>query len=255
MYEKRHLDALEGFVERSQEIHDVEFQRGFDEGHDAGIRDEIASRKLTQSLQLHVGIQTDLIEPEQVDLPPEEDIFFTPTAVYTPLPLTSEVGLQTSPPISSIPLPTLAPSLLLSPSPISSTLIPIATPVPSSSPKLSWADDSAPLPLIRAPRDFSALRSNNKPFSTLRHRNQRRYQTARRASTPPVRFPSSNTNIPILLHRRPPSCRYPHFSPPLPRLNVATSLPPALDWDCDPRLSDLWDGFFHQCPDLEIGFS
>ena len=240
-YEEEIKGALADIFEREQEWRHKEYDRVFELGRTSGIQDECKHQVPAPKLQIDVSIQVDLL--------PDDDIFFTPTAVDVPLPpldsferptiATSEVGLQTSPPISSIPLPKLTPSLLLSPAPISSTLIPIATPVPSLSPKLSWADDSTSLPLVRAPRDFSALRSNNKPFSTLRHRNRRRYKMARCVSTPPACLPSSNTNIPIPLHRRPPSRRYPHLSPPLPHLNVPPPLLPALDWDRDPRLFEL----------------
>ncbi|KAF8959320.1 hypothetical protein BDZ97DRAFT_1397879 [Flammula alnicola] len=189
---------------------------------------------------------------------PTMTFFFTPSAVDVPLPLlesfekpsitTSEIGLQTSPSVSSIPLPTPTPSLLLSPVPISSistpikhaVSIPTSIPQPSSEP--SWADDSNSIPiiqLIKPPRDLSCLRSERKPFSTIRHRNRRCYRTARRVPIPPVHFPVLRTCTSRSIY--PITPRYPHLHPstPAPQPKTAPFLPPALDWDCDPRLSEL----------------
>ncbi|KAF8965651.1 hypothetical protein BDZ97DRAFT_1811669 [Flammula alnicola] len=224
-YDEETQQALVDISERAQESRDDEYVHAFEVG---------------------------------LDLPSDDDIFFTPSAVDVPLPLlesfekpsitTSEVGLQTSPSVSSIPLPTPTPSLLLSPVPISSistpikhaVSIPTSIPQPSSEP--SWADDSNSIPiiqLIKPPRDLSCLRSERKPFSTIRHRNRRCYRTARRVPIPPVHFPVPRTCTSRSIY--PITPRYPHLHPstPAPQPKTAPFLPPALDWDCDPRLSEL----------------
>ncbi len=99
MYEQRHLDALEGFTERLQELGDIEFRRGFDEGHEASVREENASPKSIQLLQAHVSTQTD---PPKLEQFPRTDF-----------------GIQTDPvPLSPAPSPSsLLPLPLLSDSP------------------------------------------------------------------------------------------------------------------------------------------
>ncbi|KDR67444.1 hypothetical protein GALMADRAFT_258398 [Galerina marginata CBS 339.88] len=225
-----HEEAIADVLDGAREHCDGEYVNAFELGRTSGIQDQREYHESLRKPLVTVGIQ--------VDLPPDDETFFTPTVADIPLPPTSEVSSQTSPSIFPAPLPLPSPSLLLSPAPILSTLIPIPIPVPTSSPKLNWADDSASLPiipLIKTPRDFSALRSNNKPFGTLRRRNQQHLETARRRSTPPVHVPSSNTNKYIPRSSR----RYPHLSPPLPHPNVTPFLPPVLDWDRDPRLFEL----------------
>ncbi|KDR68886.1 hypothetical protein GALMADRAFT_1353290 [Galerina marginata CBS 339.88] len=199
-HEKAVADVLDGAREHCDEA----FVSAFELGRASGIEDQTKYQQSLQKSQTDTGTQVDFS-------PDNDEIFFTPIAVDIPLPLTSEVGSQTSPSIFPTPLPLLNPSLLLSPAPISPTLIPIPFPAPSSPPKLNWADDSASLPiipLIKTPRDLSSLRSNNKPFGTIRHRNRRHFETARRRPTPPVHVPSLNTNkyIPKSSRRRNVAC-------------------------------------------------
>jgi hypothetical protein len=111
-------------------------------------------------------------------------------------------------------------------------------------PAFDWSDDAASIPVIpifpknQPSRDLSALRTSNpNPFSSLARRNRR------------SRFPLENRNIsgprpPFRPHRAPPhlpvsqttTCR--RF---IPISTPTTPLPPtmALDWESDPRLSDL----------------
>ncbi|KAJ7937751.1 hypothetical protein B0H13DRAFT_2261420 [Mycena leptocephala] len=105
-----------------------------------------------------------------------------------------------------------------------------ATPMP---PPFSWADDSSPdlsrIPPL-PPRDFSALRSEastSTPFSTLRYRAHRRQRFTRASH-----FPASRSSF----HRRPATCNPPSRSSASKLVFATTS---TLDWDCDPRLSDL----------------
>ncbi|KAF7341612.1 PH domain-containing protein [Mycena sanguinolenta] len=113
-----------------------------------------------------------------------------------------------------------------------------ATPVPivpsiSPSPPFSWADDPSPdlsriLPL--PPRDFSALRSEastSTPFSTLRYRAHRRHR-----STRAPHFHVSRSS----LHSQPATSNPPFRSS---ASKVAFTTTSTLDWDRDPRLSDL----------------
>lgn len=98
------------------------------------------------------------------------------------------------------------------------------------SPGLSfrWADEAHPV--LRSPglplpsRDFSALRSDAAPapFSTLQRRVHRKHKT--------TRAPPSATWQPTRFRRHPASTW------PTPR---SANSPRALDWDHDPRLSDL----------------
>ncbi|KDR66397.1 hypothetical protein GALMADRAFT_147985 [Galerina marginata CBS 339.88] len=225
-----HEEAIADVLDGAREHCDGEYVNAFELGRTSGIQDQREYHESLRKPLVAVGIQ--------VDLPPDDETFFTPSVADILLPPTSEIGSQTSPSIFPTPLPLPNPSLLLSPVPILSTLIPIPILVPTSPPKLSWADDSASLPiipLIKTPRDLSGLRSNNKPFGTIRHRNRRHLENSRRRSTPPVHVPSSNTNRYIPRS----SQRYPHLSPPLPHPNVTPFLPPVLDWDGDPRLFEL----------------
>ena len=127
------------------------------------------------------------------------------------------------------------------PSPIPNP-IHIIPPQPSTS--LNWADDTASLPILSTrppPRDLSALRSTKRnPFGSLQRRSkQSRAQVASRLHQ---KFPFSQP-----LHSR---YRLPplHPSPlsPKPRILPKASKneplvhsPSVLDWDQDPRLSDL----------------
>ncbi|KAJ7834451.1 hypothetical protein B0H14DRAFT_3709370 [Mycena olivaceomarginata] len=110
-----------------------------------------------------------------------------------------------------------------------------ATPAPvvPSSPPFSWADDSSPdlsrVPLL-PPRNFSALRSDvstSTPFSTLRYRVHRKQR-----STRAPHFHASHSP----LHRCPATFNAPSRSP---ASKVALAMTSTLDWDRDPRLSDL----------------
>ncbi|KAJ7851172.1 hypothetical protein B0H14DRAFT_3662545 [Mycena olivaceomarginata] len=140
-----------------------------------------------------------------------------------------------------------APTAELSPSPhpsptsvdisVQTDAPPIATSAATRIPFV-WADDdytpdstSIPLP---APRDFSALRSNSNattPFASLQFRARRKHK--------PVRAPRGSA-----AHT---ASRRQHYAPtPIYRLTTAALAPKptcvsisALDWDHDPRLTDL----------------
>lgn len=223
-YENDSKQAIAEILEQAQERYDEDRVSAFELGHSSGIEDEREYQESVRERQISIGVQ--------VDLPLDDDLFFTPTTVEIPLPFTSEIGLQTSP---SIPFALLPPPF---PSPVFSTpipIIPIVSIEPSTAPvapqKLSWDDDSASLPVIplfKTPRDFSALRSNNRPFGTLRNRKRRCYRTARHIPIPPTRFSSPNTHH-----------HYQQSYPPSQRPKTAPFLPPALDWDQDPRLFEL----------------
>ncbi|KAF8186602.1 hypothetical protein K438DRAFT_1765368 [Mycena galopus ATCC 62051] len=107
-----------------------------------------------------------------------------------------------------------------------------AAPSISPSPPFSWADDSSPdlsrIPPL-PPRNFSALRSEAStsiPFSTLRYRAHHRQRFTRAAHFPASRSP---------FHRRTATSNPPSRSS-ASKLAFSTS---TLDWDRDPRLSDL----------------
>ncbi|KAJ7894267.1 hypothetical protein B0H14DRAFT_3854384 [Mycena olivaceomarginata] len=106
----------------------------------------------------------------------------------------------------------------------------------ATGPPFAWADDHytpdstfTPPP---ASRDFSALRSDSnttKPFASLQFRARRKHRPACTPRTSPFRTPS---------HRRPPAPVHhltdASFAPKPTRVPLST-----LDWDRDPRLSDL----------------
>jgi hypothetical protein len=104
----------------------------------------------------------------------------------------------------------------------------------------NWADDAASLPILTSrlpPRNLSVLRSSSlTPFSSLQRRNKR-------AQTPFSRH--SNNYIPSPTPRQTFSHRHlpmPHISSIPPRLAQVYprfSPTPALNWEADPRLSEL----------------
>src|SRR5882757_2987739 len=99
--------------------------------------------------------------------------------------------------------------------------------VPTPPTPFNWADDASSLPILSSrppPRDLSILRSPfSKPFSSLQHRNKRsRYPFLQ----PFQNFKSSST----------PCQTFSRHSFPAPRFS---SSPIMLNWDQDPRLSEL----------------
>jgi len=118
--------------------------------------------------------------------------------------------------------------------------------------RLDWAEDATSLPILplipissvprqRVPRDFSGLRSSQpNPFGSLQRRSkQSRAQVASRL----------RRNIPVSrsshsCYQPPPMCPPPLFLKPwiFPQASKSVPLvhsPSVLDWDQDPRLSDL----------------
>jgi len=139
----------------------------------------------------------------------------------------------------------LNPSLPPSSSPVDAstqtdTLPATVTPLTALSLPFTWADEAdTPDPTPgspRMPRDFSALRSDSAsltPFSTLQYRVRRKQKSAR--ASRPSAFPSTS--------RR----QYPTSATPIRRAAAASfasksfrfAPTSSLDWDRDPRLSDL----------------
>jgi hypothetical protein len=118
---------------------------------------------------------------------------------------------------------------------------------PPPSTALNWADDAASLPILSIrppPRDLSALRSKKRnPFGSLQRRpKQSRTQTSHRFRQ---KIPFSQ---PSHFHYQPPPCPPSLFpkrrillqaSKNEPFVSSPSSCTSALDWDQDPRLSDL----------------
>jgi hypothetical protein len=143
------------------------------------------------------------------------------------LPLTTDSSVQTTS-SSSLSISTQTESISEPPIPTTITSAP-----------LNWADDPVPFPSqvspTLLPRDFSGFRSSNpNPFSSLRHRSKR-FTRYSRQSRHTHNFEFS---CPSYRSRRAPlypSHSYPH----------ACCRPPAftstshLNWESDPRLSDL----------------
>ena len=101
---------------------------------------------------------------------------------------------------------------------------------------LDWAEDANSLPItpiplsLRQPRDFSVLRSSSSssPFSSLQHRSKRFNHYSHR---PHRHRPCSNFNSFYSHH-------YNSFKPPS-RSHFYTKTNSHLNWESDPRLSDL----------------
>jgi len=114
------------------------------------------------------------------------------------------------------------------------------SPGPSPSTKLSWGDDCASLPiipLVKTPSNISCLRSGNKPFGTLQHRNRRHFKIAQHVPVPLHSFSSVRAcaSAPVYLIPSRRMCS----SPPAVCTNAAPSISLALDWNHDPRLFEL----------------
>ncbi|KIJ91209.1 hypothetical protein K443DRAFT_686229 [Laccaria amethystina LaAM-08-1] len=113
------------------------------------------------------------------------------------------------------------------------------------SPAFDWSDDAASIPVIpifpknQPSRDLSALRTSNpNPFSSLARRNRR------------SQLPLDNRNVsgsqpPFRPHRAPPHFPVSQLTIRQRFISISTPISPplpstmALDWESDPRLSDL----------------
>ncbi|KDR70379.1 hypothetical protein GALMADRAFT_159879 [Galerina marginata CBS 339.88] len=92
-YEQEHLDRLFGLVERAKEISDEDFNRGFNDGRDAGIREESKRRESAQAELTDYGTQTELplpIQPFSVDFGAQ-----TESSPEPDHPLHVDFGIQT----------------------------------------------------------------------------------------------------------------------------------------------------------------
>ena len=110
-----------------------------------------------------------------------------------------------------------------------------------------WADDAASLPIAPAtqPRDLLVLRTDRQqPFGTLRRRTRRRrapshfFSSSRKLFQPAL--PPHVMSEPFIMRRHPSGIA--HGKPIITIPCIAAHLPtsaPNLDWDNDPRLSDL----------------
>jgi hypothetical protein len=172
---------------------------------------------------------------------------------HPPPPSSTEAAIQVTPSLHSSSSQTNPPPLLVN---AEAQVQPMdSTPAPTTAstldpPAFDWSEDAASIPITpifpknQPSRDLSALRtSNSNPFSSLARRNRRsRLPLDNRdisGSRPPFRpcpappfFPVSKT-IP---HRRFIQVSNP-TPPPLP--STPLKIPMALDWESDPRLSDL----------------
>ncbi|KAF8175350.1 hypothetical protein BJ912DRAFT_1075345 [Pholiota molesta] len=234
-YERRQLDALRSFGERAQEISDGDFNRGFNDGRDAGIREEFERRESTRAKLDDCSIQTD---PPEHKIPPSVDFSMQTEPLEPERTLSVNCGMQTDmpEPPSSVASPQFLPIAVASsdptpfvwsdePSEVQILLLPIVT--PSSAPTTSTSFPN---------RDFSDLRSGMNPWQSLQHRKGR----DRRRSTQSLR--QRGRQRPTYTTHTYPTMHYTHI-PCTPLLNMPYDPPPnppaPLDWHVDPRLFEL----------------
>ncbi|KAJ7181934.1 hypothetical protein C8R46DRAFT_1313624 [Mycena filopes] len=242
--EGRKAGKLQGLKEGET----VGFEKGKKEGMSEGKRlGFVAGREFDTERSLNqyralipnrvlVDVGTDLLVFESVIHPPspiDVDAVFTPTNAAAP-----------DEPSSPDVMPLLGWGNDFTP-PVAPTLLPTEPSSPEIAPLLGWGDDIIPLPPFRevheshAPpqlpalstlpsRDLSALRSDvgPPPFSTLQYRAHRRHKSNRPPRTTAWHSTSS---------RRRPTPTWPTFHPAPSRPSCSA----ALDWEHDPRLSDL----------------
>ncbi|KAJ7161638.1 hypothetical protein C8R46DRAFT_1283930 [Mycena filopes] len=238
--EGRKAGKLQGLKEGET----VGFEKGKKEGMSEGKRlGFVAGREFGEKLskplipnRVLVDVGTDLLVFESVIHPPspiDVDAVFTPTNAAAP-----------DEPSSPDVMPLLGWGNDFTP-PVAPTLLPTEPSSPEIAPLLGWGDDIIPLPPFRevheshAPpqlpalstlpsRDLSALRSDvgPPPFSTLQYRAHRRHKSNRPPRTTAWHSTSS---------RRRPTPTWPTFHPAPSRPSCSA----ALDWEHDPRLSDL----------------
>ncbi|KDR64889.1 hypothetical protein GALMADRAFT_260414, partial [Galerina marginata CBS 339.88] len=97
-YEQEHLDRLFGLVERAKEISDEDFNRGFNDGRDAGIREESERRESARAELTDYGTQTELplpTQPSSVDFGAQTELSPEPDHL-----LCVDFSMQTEPPES-----------------------------------------------------------------------------------------------------------------------------------------------------------
>jgi len=224
-------------VEKIKEAHN----KGYEEGYSEGRRDEEINWRceghgeLCAPLQVRQDSGTQTEPPSLVDAgastddsPPLPPVI--PTApIFKPPPKT-----EPRPP----PLPSMQP---LKPKPYkrqdTGGLVSKPRPLPLSA-RFDWADDAASLPILPSnppPRDLSVLRSSStRPFSSLQRRNRKpkkhffqpfknyHMSSVRRQNNFQARpLPSYASSVPFI--------QRPRQSPS----------PSTLNWEDDPRLSDL----------------
>jgi len=136
----------------------------------------------------------------------------------------------------------LSPPTPPSPAPVSASIDPAVPPATSSAP-FNWADEpdvprvTNALPCLPLPpRDFSALHSDSTsltPFGTLRYRTYRTHKSSRapRRSASRATFSRQYPAAPAPFHHAPTAS---FASRPFSAASA-----PVLDWDSDPRLSEL----------------
>jgi hypothetical protein len=215
-----------------------EYDRGFNAGYNEGYSDA-CEKDYEAGLAANTSVSTTEIGT-QVDLPPSPTCIdiSVQTTVNAPIQnlnstLYGDVSTQTS----ADPNPIIPPHNAhvdasiqdAEPSP------PVILPQKMSPSPLDWAEDAKSLPITpippspRQPRDLSVLRSpsSSSPFSSLQHRSKRftRHSHQSRHYRSHFNFNSSySPHIP--------------FKPPS-RSHFHTKTNSHLNWESDPRLSDL----------------
>src|ERR1700678_1410883 len=227
-------------AEKIKEAHNKGYEEGYSEGH----RDEEINWRceghgeFCAPLQLHQDSGTQTEPPSLVDTsastddsPPLPPVI--PTApVFKPPP-----RMEPRPP----PLPSMKP---LKPKPYkrqdTGGLVSKPHPLPLSA-RFDWADDAASLPILPSnppPRDLSVLRSSStRPFSSLQQHNRK---PKKHFFQPFKNYHMSSVRCQNNFQARPlPS--YASSVPFIQRPRQSPS-PSTLNWEDDPRLSDLCGG-------------
>src|SRR6202522_1205556 len=186
------------------------------------------------SLTVDVGTQTTYDTDIQTS-PPHADVSTQTSADFDPLNDTKSVNSSSIPHVNALTQTAELPPPPIKPQSLTTT-------------RLDWAEDAEslpigpPPPLTRQLRDLSALRSSSPaPFSSLRRRVKpirSSHQSRRRDRPFPLEFPNPPLQHPPPIYV-PPSRRRSHRWPTLSKPIIPLQTPAHLDWESDPRLSDL----------------
>ena len=217
------------FAEGRKAGQEEEYDRGYDAGYNEGYSDA-CEKDYEAGLAANASVSTTEIGT-QVDLPTSIDISVQ-TTVNAPIQnsmLYGDVSTQTFADPNPITLHVDASIQAAEPLP------PVILPQKMSPSSLDWAKDASSLPItpippsLRQPRDLSVLRSPSisSPFSSLQRRSKRfshySYQSRRHR-------PRFNFNFSYLPHHN----SFKSFQP-----HLHTKTHSQLNWESDPRLSDL----------------
>src|SRR5271168_2184584 len=248
-----------GYKEGSQMLEGVSVSGLFDQGQMLGIKNErrewetaghgeACFAKLPSKSEAGTQVNLAPTPPPRIDAAIQTTTDIDPSQSITALSVDLhkfDVGTQVELADDPVISPHLDASIQTTVSPLS-----LSQPEKTSAPHLDWAEDAGLLPIVassppplpsppRQPRDLSVLRSSSPlPFSSLQRRSKR-YSSRRSCQSyrrpdiphsdspyPPFRAHRTRTSSFFNTYKRPS-----HYTPP--------KLDPYLNWESDPRLSDL----------------